>query len=325
MNIRGSGGSVQVKRFSQADIAGGVDLRVETGSGLPRTRAGRQAQIERWVDMGILPVQKAWKHLDIGDLKGLAAEFQAEEDQAFREIDKIIQGAPINPEQLQQARATLQQGINPVTQMPFQSPEEAQQFITDAAYAPLPWENYDVHITVLAQWMDSPEFEVASPEIRARAIAHFNQTLQAKQNLPVQSEPGKLNTNLQIKATVGPTVAAKMLAKDGVQVTPEEMAEPPLETWVSDSVDKPDADAAGPGQEANQLSEAAAVMIESKTKLADAAVAAQIRKGQDDRSGVESAQKVAHAQELHEEKMRQEQVKTKQLAQPKPAPAGKKG
>ncbi|HEX5912702.1 MAG TPA: hypothetical protein VFY54_06195, partial [Rubrobacter sp.] len=43
LKIRGSGGSVQVKRFSQADIDGGVSVNVESGSGLPRTRAGRQA------------------------------------------------------------------------------------------------------------------------------------------------------------------------------------------------------------------------------------------------------------------------------------------
>jgi hypothetical protein len=121
MRIIGSGGSVQVQKFNQADIAGGVTIRVETGSGLPRTRAGRQAQIERWIDKGIIPPDKAWKYVDSADLKGLAAQFQADDDQANREIEKIERGEPINPEALAQAKATVQQGTNPQTQQPFQN------------------------------------------------------------------------------------------------------------------------------------------------------------------------------------------------------------
>jgi hypothetical protein len=71
-------------------------------------------------------------------------------------------------------------------------------------------------------------------------------------------------------------------------------------------------------------------MIESKTKLADAAVAAQIRKGEHERAGVESAQKSVHAEELHQERMAQERAKTaqaeKQAKAPLPKPSGgKKG
>ena len=41
----------------------------------------------------------------------------------------------------------------------------------------------------------------------------------------------------------------QILQQAGVPVNIEETMEPPLETWVSDDVDMPDADAAGPGQE----------------------------------------------------------------------------
>jgi hypothetical protein len=320
LKIRGSGGSIQVKRFTQADIAGGVNISVETGSGLPRTRAGRQAQIERWIGNGIIPADKAWKYLDIADLKGLAAQAQVEEDQAYREIEKIIQGVPINPEKLREAQAQVQSGVNPQTQQPFASPEEAQQFITDAAFAPLYWENYDVHLDVLANWMDSAEFEAAQPDVRQRAISHWTQTLQAKLALPTQAEPGKVNTNFQIKATVGPTTAAKLLAKDGISVTPEEMAEPPLETWVSDSVDKPDTDAAGPGQEAQQLSEVAATVLKSQVDTANAAVAAQISRAKEGRAADQHTQAMSHAEQLHQERMNQERAKTAAAKRPPAAP-----
>jgi hypothetical protein len=44
--------------------------------------------------------------------------------------------------------------------------------------------------------------------------------------------------------TLGPTVAAKIMEKTGVAVTPEEFLEEPLETLVMDSVDAPDRDSA---------------------------------------------------------------------------------
>lgn len=281
LHIRGTGGASQVKKFSKADIAGNVTISVETGSGLPRTRAGRQAQIERWISSGIIPPDKAWKYIDMADLKGLAAQFQADEEQANRELDKLLSGAPINPEAVQEAMGAVNQGINPETGEPLESPEQAQDLLFRASLKPKVGENYDVHLDVLGLFMKGVEFEALPIDVRQRVIMHFQLTQEARGMLPVQTEPGKLNTNLQIKATLGPTAASKILNQQGVQVSPNEMAEPPLETWVSDSVDKPDADASGPGQEANQLSQAAKIMIESDAKIADAAIAAQLRKTQE--------------------------------------------
>ena len=304
LSIKGSGGSVQVKKFTQADIAGGVTVSVETGSGLPRTRAGRQAQIERWIQNGIIPPDKAWKYIDMADLKGLAAQFAADEDQAHREIEKLTTGVPINPEAVQAAMAAVNQGINPKTGDPIESPEEVQAILQEASLQPRVGENYDVHLDVLGLFMKGVEFDSLPMDVRERCIQHFNLTLQAKQTLPQPMEPEAPRVNLQIKATTGPTGAAAILNKSGVQVTPEVMAEPPLETWVSDSVDKPDTDAAGPGQEGKDLSEAAKLQTEAKVKMADAAVAAQIRKAQDSRAASESLGAESRAEEMHSVQVR---------------------
>jgi hypothetical protein len=344
--IYGSGGAVQVRKFSQADIAGGVTVHVETGSGLPRTRAGRQAQIERWVEMQLIPADRAWKYLDIADLKGLAAEMAADEDQAQREIDKIIEGDTINPEEVQNAQNAINQtGKNPDTGDPIQSPQEAQQILHQAGLKPRTGENYDTHLTVLGNFMKSIEFEGLPIETRQDFITHWNLTLQAKMSLPQMPEaPKPVATTLQLKGTVGPTVAAEILGRSGVpMVTPEQMAEPPLETWVTDSVDKPDTDAAGPGQEANQLSQAAATVLQSNATIADAAHKAQERKAtsglNQSRLDVAHQQKMDQAQQMHDQRMAVEAEKghqarlatmlaQKKLAQsnfkPKPATPKKK-
>jgi hypothetical protein len=42
MKIKGANGSTQVKKFMNADLEGGFSFHAEAGSGLPRTRAGKQ-------------------------------------------------------------------------------------------------------------------------------------------------------------------------------------------------------------------------------------------------------------------------------------------
>lgn len=245
MKIRGSGGGVQVKRFTQADIAGGINIRVESGSALPRTRAGRQARVEWLMDKGIIRPDQAYKHLDIADLKGLAVQFQASEDKALRENDKITQGDFILNEveyemalrQLQAGQAIGQDG------QPITDPAQAQDYLRNAGLKPSPFENYQVEMDAHASWMMSPEFESLPTDIRMAAIDHFNSTLQTLMTLPKPVEFKPVSPTLQIKATTGPTAAAQILNKAGItDVTPEIMAEPPLETWISDSVDKPNAD-----------------------------------------------------------------------------------
>jgi hypothetical protein len=259
--------------------------------------------------MQLIPADRAWKYLDIADLKGLAAEMAADEDQAQREIDKLIEGGIINPEEVQNAEAALQQGKNPDTGDPIQSPQEAQQIIKTAGLKPRTGENYDTHLTVLGNFMKSIEFEGLPLETRQDFIQHWNLTLQAKMALPqMPAEPKPVQTTLQLKGTVGPTVAAEILGRSGVpMVTPEQMAEPPLETWVTDSVDKPDTDAAGPGQEANQLSQAAATVLQSNATIADAAHKAQERKATSglthSRLDAAHMQKMDQAQQMHDQRM----------------------
>lgn len=251
LKIRGSGGSVQVKRFTQADISGGIDIRVESGSALPRTRAGRQARVEWLIQQGILRPDQAYKHLDIADLKGLAVQFQAAEDKALRENDKLQEGNFIlNETEYEQALNDIQSGqAKGPDGQPITDPQAAESYLRQAGLKPEPFENYQVELDAHAQWMMSPEFESLPTEIRTAGIDHFNATLQVMMNLPRPVEYKPVTPTLQLKGTLGPTAASDILNKAGIlDITPEIMAEPPLETWISDSVDKPNAQPTGAEQ-----------------------------------------------------------------------------
>lgn len=246
LKIRGSGGSVQVRKFTQADIAGGISIHAEAGSGLPRTRAGRQARIQSYIEMGVLKPDHAWKYLDIADMKSVSKQFQADEDMAYREHDKLAKGIPTNPVALANAQMQIQTGMNPQTGMAFQTSQEIISFVEDAAIAPWEFENLQMHADTHGMFLKSVEFESLPDDMKQRYLRHYELTVQKIQENAPQPSPEPIRTSLQLKGTVGPTGAAEILSKAGASnITPDVMAEPPLETVVLDQIDKPDVEEAG--------------------------------------------------------------------------------
>jgi hypothetical protein len=246
--INGSGSKPKVERFESADLLAGVQVRVESGSGLPRTRAGRQARVLQLMQMGVLSPSKAYKYLDMADFKNLQAQFQADEDQALREHDKLIDGeGVINEQAAKQAEqmvfeALMNPQIDPVTGDIAELDPAIMEQAATAGLQPLPYENKAIHLDTHGAFMKSPEFEVLDDAAKERFYNHYELTLQAQQaeDSP-QGDPPKVS--LQLRGAVGPTTGSKILNQSGVQgVTPEEMLEEPLDTVVIDNKDKPNAE-----------------------------------------------------------------------------------
>lgn len=317
LKIKGPGGSVQVTKFLNADLQGGFSFEAEAGSGLPRTRAGQVQQIREMVEMGVLSPQEAAQYLPVAGLKGIQQRMAADEDFAHRAIEKVVRGTPLNIAAMEQAIQAIQTtGINPATGTFFASMEEAQAFVEQAALSPQPFENHQVSMYVVGLHMKSVEFDRYPPDVQQRFHTYYG----ALQNAIAQSQvqPEDVRVTLGLNGTVGPTVAADILQRKGVQAaTPETMAEPPLETSVYDSMDKPDADEAGndPFTETEQLlsmqqAQATHDLKQAKSvhQLAQAQASAESQQ-------MTAAQKARHAEELHQERLRQ-------MQQPRPKPSG---
>lgn len=296
LKVYGAGGSTKAKRFTQADIQGGVSVAVETGSALPRTRAGRQARILDYVDRGVIRPDQAYKYLDIADLQGLSAIFASDEDQAYREHDKLLAGQPINVVAMQNAMQQVQSGqaVGPEGE-PITDPEEAQSWVQQESLRPQPFENLQVHTDTHALFMKSTEFEGLPLEVQQQFVTHYMMTQEALAQMPKPIEFKPVTPTLQIKATAGPTAVSKILDRAGIDATPEDMSEPPLETWVSDSMDKVDQDEAG--NDPLTPLDMQLKQQEIQTKLADAAIRSGTIAQQNARAAQESGQKVDHAEE----------------------------
>lgn len=296
MRIRGSGGSYQVYQFTKSDLDGSVDVQVETGSGLPRTRAGRQSRIMEFIQQGIIAPDQAYKYLDIADLKGLQAQFALDEDQAYREHDKLNTGQPISPVNVYEAEQQIQQlqeelveiygppgGLgapwsdpnappNPDTGQPFQSWEEfgewAQNRMQQAAVQANMIDNHAVHIDVHSRFMKSTEYQSLEVDIQEQYVQHIQSHYNILFTLPSSTQGEAPKINLQIKSTAGPTVQSKILEKAGVFVTPQDSSEPPLDSWVSDNLNQPEAQlAANQPPDPNILNEWATTIAESQAKV----------------------------------------------------------
>ena len=267
--INGSGTKPKVERFEDADLINGVQVRVEAGSGLPRTRAGKQARVMQLLQMGILSPTKAYKYMDMADFKGLQMQFEADEEQAMREHDKLMDGAIINEAAAHEAEMQMMQlmmnpPVDPNTGMPQEIDPQMLQGLGEAGLQPLPYESKAAHLEVHSSFMKSAEFESMPMEIKSRFYKHFELTQAAHQaETGPEGEPPKVS--LQLRGTVGPTTGSKILTQSGVKdVTPEELLEPPLETVVMDNLDKANVDEQAQNQQDMQGQQMMSKMQESE-------------------------------------------------------------
>ena len=131
------------------------------GDGLVVTRE------PRLIELGVIPPDQAHKYLDLADLSGLQAQMAADESLAYRNIDKLLQGVPINPEAIQQAMMAVNQGMNPITGQPLSgNPQEVQALLEDAAVTPMPGLDYSQHANITALFMKGIEFDGLDPQTR---------------------------------------------------------------------------------------------------------------------------------------------------------------
>jgi negative regulator of replication initiation len=335
MKIKGANGSTQVKKFMNSDLEGGFSFHAEAGSGLPRTRAGKQARVEFMLDKGLIDPRGAMKFLDTADMTGLMAQQQADEDQAYRSIEKLKKGEPLNPQAVAQANQQAQQVIQMI-QMgqvpdmdgdgqpddPNQVIAQLQQQMEQAAVAPQPYEDYETHVNVLRRFMTSVEYEALDPQTQQRFVDRFGAMYDALISLnAMKMEPPK--TTLQLKATTSAPVAAKILGRAGVQTTPDEVAEPPLDTWVTDDITAPAVqetgnthlDEAAKAQALAQSQEEHALkMAKASHEVSLASARANQTHQQVDNAGDSHALDQSRAEELHAEKLRQ-------MRKPAPTPS----
>ena len=149
---------------------------------LPISRAGKQARVMQMLQMGIISPAKAYKFLDMGDFRNLQAQFEADENQADREHEKLMNGEPVNEAAAEDAKnQMLGMALSPPMDENGQpippNPQQVAQLM-DAGLQPLPYENKAVHLDAHGSYMKSVEFESLPSDVKQRFYKHFELTQQ---------------------------------------------------------------------------------------------------------------------------------------------------
>jgi len=170
-------GALETQQFMNANVIGGTDIRVETGSMAPKSRTARQAFITELMKLQLIPPEKGLRYLEMSETNRLYEELQVDSKQARRENVKMAQMQQ-DLQQMQMQQATQQAGIGPLAGLPGME-QEPQAPVQLPMFPINPWDNNDIHLYEHGLYMKSQEFETLPDEVKQVFITHYMLTEQA--------------------------------------------------------------------------------------------------------------------------------------------------
>ena len=152
----GQNQSFDVAMLQGSTLSGNTDLRVESGSALPTSRAAKQAFIMDLMKMGFVDPNKGLELLEIGGVQKLYEDVQRDKTQASRENLRM---ANLTEEMIRQhvEMMTMDQDVNPATGEPIQIPP----------IVPVnTWDEHMIHIDVHNGFRKTQQFEALPDFVR---------------------------------------------------------------------------------------------------------------------------------------------------------------
>ena len=141
--VVGDDNKIEWIEFTQADLQTGLDVGVEPGSAMPRSKVAQQAQVMEMLNAGFFTdpqtgkpdFAKAMKYMEFGDIDDIYRDNALDTNQAQRENEKMKEGAEAMPED---------------------------------------WHNHQAHVYEHNRLRKTAEFEEFTPEIQALFAQHIN-------------------------------------------------------------------------------------------------------------------------------------------------------
>jgi hypothetical protein len=189
IKITGDDGSFDAMMLSGADIASGTDIRVESGSALPTSKAARQALVTEWMKMGFISPEDGLRVLEMGMLKQYYNTIKIDENAAQREnlmMKKITEdmAAQYESEWNNGAAQGDLDKVDPNTGEPLQVPPVVN--VND-------WDNHAVHVEVHNRFRKSQSYQALPEVVKAEFQKHITlheQILQKQAELQMMMQGG---------------------------------------------------------------------------------------------------------------------------------------
>lgn len=167
----GTDQSFDALMLSGADLKNGTDIRIESGSALPTSKAAKQAFLMDLFKMGAIDQNDMLSMLDMGGVQKLYEKIRVDERQAQRENLRMRKLT----DEMVQEHAFANQPPLPETQV---DPETGMPVNVEVEIPPVvsvnTWDNHVVHIEIHNRFRKSQAFEALSPVIKEQFEKHVN-------------------------------------------------------------------------------------------------------------------------------------------------------
>lgn len=176
VKIVGRDGDFEAKHWRGSDLRGNTDVRVQTGSALPVSKAARQALITEMMQNGWIDVPVGLELMDLGGYEKIIEDFLTDKRQAQRENMRMAE-APV-----ELIASMVEPPVGPDGQPMIAYGPNQEEIIIDPAtngewqpQPPMPvnsWDNHEAHIHFHNQFRKSQQFELLEEPIKKMFELH---------------------------------------------------------------------------------------------------------------------------------------------------------
>lgn len=207
--VRVSGENLAYESFAWKKnvLRGNTDVKVQAGSGLPYSKAAKNAQVQELTTVGMIPMEQGLEMMSLSGFDKILDEMLVDKKQAMRENLKMADTEATSMYELLQQPAPGPNG-EPVPP-PFVNPEDGQEIPLNwdgSPFSPQPsipvnsWDNHEEHIHWHNNFRKTQSFEVLpeanKKEFELHVQAHqFALTAQVMNNrgMMIQDNSGMSN------------------------------------------------------------------------------------------------------------------------------------
>lgn len=223
VKVTGLDGTFDVMAFRGSDLRGNTDIKVESGSALPVSRAAKQALIMDFMKMGFIQPDEGMEVLELGGINKIYDRLQIDKKQAQRENLKMAKVS------LDLLDMHLQQEIERINNTEADTITE-EGVPLDIDGDPIPpdlivpvntYDNHAIHIMVHNDYRKSQSFENQPQHIKELFDQHVNQHLASLEMM----KSGEMEAN-------GMGMGGPVSPEAGMEGSPEEesvQGNPPME------------------------------------------------------------------------------------------------
>lgn len=185
VKIVGATNAFSAELFKGSDIARGTDIRIESGSALPTSKAAKQALVMDMMRLGMIPPEDGLELLDVSTISRYTDNRGTRPDELMAQRENIrfknMQETDVMMHYQNWQNGVAQQNpamFNPDTGAPLQAP----------SIVPVnKWDNHAVHIEEHDKFRKSPAYDMLSDSQKAELNKHINMHEMALMNLQMQA------------------------------------------------------------------------------------------------------------------------------------------